>query len=161
MFELLPTYLGLLIAFMLGYLIIKLSIFQRSLPDFQQVFDDFSEGLGNVFTEGLQNPTVKRAMGVLGKKSGEVRADAALRNRVAEKAVGSNVLLKKALEYFDVTPVEGLQLMNDPLVGPFIQRFMANLAQGGQGLLKGLGRSGFGGDNNSGAPRGRGVPLMS
>jgi len=156
MFNVLPTYLSLLIAFMLGYLIIKLYNFQRSLPDFQQVFDEFGEGLGKTFTEGLQNPTVKRAMGVLGKKSGEVRASDALKNKVATKVMGQNILLKKALEWLDISPTEGLELMGDPMLGPVVRNLMASFAKGGQGLLSGF--------NNPGAhaPTSRGnVPLMS
>lgn len=129
------------------------------MPDIQEILNDVGVGISETFTETFKNPAVKNFMSQMGKKSGEVRADDALKNRVAEKALGSNVLLKKAFDYFDITPIEGMELMNDPTVGPFIQRFIANLAQGGQGFLSGLG----GNPNNSGgrAPRGRGVPLMS
>lgn len=143
---------------LLVLMIMFLYKFKRSIPDIQQVLDDVGSSIGEQLTSIFEKPVVKASMTNLSKKSGEVRADKALRNRVAEKAIGSNVLLKKALDYFDVTPIEGLQLMNDPMIGPFIQRFIANLAQGGQGLLKGfnnpMGSSGR-------APRGRGVPLMS
>lgn len=152
------TVLIVLNTILTGGLIVLLAFFKRSIPDIQEVLLDVGESIGEQLKGVFEKPIVKGAMSQLGKKSGEVRADAALRNRVAEKAIGSNVLLKKALEYFDVTPIEGLQLINDPMIGPFIQRFIANLAQGGQGLLGGLKTGGFQRNNS---PRGRGVPLMS
>lgn len=136
-------------------LIVLLATFKRGLPDLLQgALNDVGTQLSDIF----EKPQVQRAMSVLGKQSGAVRADSALKERVAEKALGQNVLVKKALDYFGLSALEGIELMQDPTFGPIIRGFVE---KGGQGLLKGLGRSGFGGDNNSGAPRGRGVPLMS
>ena len=142
-------------ALLLG-LIVLLATFKRGLPDLLQgALNDVAEQFNEIF----KNPAVSRAMSVLGSKSGEVRADKALKNKVAEKALGQNVLLKKALEYLDITPMEGIELMGDPTIGPVIKNLMAGFSKGGQGLLSGLGSNNPGG--NPPHSRGRGVPLMS
>ncbi|GAI23449.1 unnamed protein product, partial [marine sediment metagenome] len=101
-------------------LIMFLYIFKRGLPDFAQVFDNLGGDISATFSEILAKPVVKASMSNLGSKSGEARASKALKNKVAEKALGQNVLLKKALEYLDITPIEGLELMGDPTMGPMI-----------------------------------------
>lgn len=105
--------------------------YQRSLPDLiQNVLND----VGEQITGMLKDPTVSRAMGIIGKRSGEVRADKASIEKVANKVFEASPLLEKALEYFDLTPIEGLRMLNDPLVGPLIQ----GVIQGGlnpSGLL--------------------------
>jgi len=147
------TSLSLLNACLLGALIIFLLKFKASIPVLiQEVLND----VGGQFSEIFEKPQVKRAMTVLGKQSGDVRASAALKNKVATKALGQNVLLKKALEYLDITPMEGLELMGDPTVGPVIRNLMAGFAKGGSNFLGGLGNS-----PGSNRERGRGVPLMS
>lgn len=106
---------------------------RRSIPQLvQNVLND----VGAQISETFSTPAVKHAMSIMGKQSGEVRADAALRNRVAEKAVEGSPLLGKALEYFDLSPIEGLQLLNDPLLQPIIQGFLKKGGQsGGSGSL--------------------------
>lgn len=152
MFDVLPTYLSLLIAFMLGYMIIVLYKLKENIPDLLQgALNDVGNQLSDIF----EKPQVKRAMSVLGKESGQVRASSALKNRVADKALGQSIVVKKALDYFGLSALEGIELMQDPTFGPIIQGF---IMKGGQGLLGGLG----GRPNNSNPPnRGRGVPLMS
>ena len=133
--------------------------FKANIPDL--LHDTVQEGLdtiGTTFSEVFEKPQVKRAMTVLGKQSGEVRASDALKERIAEKAIGNSILIKKACEYFDITPVEGLELMQDPTFGPLIQGF---IQKGGASLSKALGGLGGGSQHNSPGRQGRGVPLMS
>jgi len=131
---------------------------KASIPDVEQILVDVGGSISEQLKEIFEGAPVKRAMSVLGKQSGEVRADKALKNRVAEKALGGNVLLKKALEYLDITPMEGLELMGDPTVGPVIRNLMAGFQKGGSNLLSGFNNPGGNITPNS---RGRGVPLMS
>ena len=159
MFELLFSCV-LTALFTVGILVFYL---RRTMPDIQEILDDvgasISEsmtGMSKTVTESFKNPAVKNFMSQMGSKSGEARASKALKNRVAEKALGQNILLKKALEYLDITPMEGIELMGDPTVGPVIRNLMAGFSKGGQGLLQGF--------NNPGgrSPHSRGnVPLMS
>lgn len=144
MFELLGTPLLLTVIFLLAYLIIKMYNFERSLPDFAQIFDNLGGDISETFKEIVTNPTVKASFTAMGKKSGEVRASAALKNKVADKAIGQNIVLKKALEYLDISPIEGLQLLNDPTIGPTIRGLMATFEGSAQGLLGGLGGGGMG-----------------
>jgi len=138
---------------MLGVLIIFLLKFKASLPDVEQILVDVGESISEQLTGIFKEPQVKRAMSVLGKQSGDVRASKALKNKVASKALGGNVLMKKALEYLDITPLEGMELLNDPTFGPVIQNMLAGFAKGGQGLSSGF--------NNPGGGGGRQVPNMS
>lgn len=142
MFDVLGTYLSVLIAFMLGYLIIKMYNFERSLPDFKQIFDTLGEDISSTFSEIVSKPVVKASMSQLGAKSGDVRAAKALKKRVADTVVSKNLLLKKGLEYLDISSVEGLELMADPTLGPVIRNVMASLQDGASGLLGGLGSGG-------------------
>ena len=136
MFELLITALSLSSTVMVAVLIVFLYKFNRGIPDLiQGVLNDVGGQLDEIF----KNPVVKGVMSSMGKKSGDVRANKALKNKVAEKALGGNVLLKKALEYLDITPMEGLELMGDPTVGPVIRNLMAGFQKGGSNLLSGLG----------------------
>ena len=138
-------------ALLLG-MIILLATFKRGLPDLLQgALNDVGGQLSEIF----EKPQVQRAMSVLGTKSGEVRADKALKNRVADKALGQSVIVKKALDYFGLSALEGLELMQDPTFGPMIQGF---IQKGGQGLLGGLGGNGSRDQSPRRAP---GVPLMS
>ena len=148
MLNVLTACLSLVSTVLLLGMIVFLYKFKASMPDIQQVLDDVGASIGDQLSGIFEKAPVKRAMTVLGKESGTVRASAALKNKVAEKALGQNVLLKKALEYLDITPLEGLELMNDPMLGPTIRGLMANFAKGGQGLLGGLGGGSFG--NNGG-----------
>ena len=139
-------------ALLLG-LIVLLATFKRGLPDLLQgALNDVGSQLSNIF----EKPQVQRAMSVLGKKSGDARASTALKNKVADKALGQSVIVKKALDYFGLSALEGLELMQDPTFGPIIKGF---ITKGGEGLMKGL-------NNNGGSPpnsslRGNGVPVMS
>lgn len=153
MFEAVMTSLQLVLIVLSAGLIVFLYKFKSGLPDFQQIFDDFGGSIGETFEGLVKDPMVSRSMSVLGSKSGDARASKALKNKVAEKALGQNVLLKKALDYLDITPIEGLELLNDPTIGPTIQGLMANFQSGIGGALGGGGQ---GQRNNS-----HGVPGMS
>ena len=126
---------------------------RRTMPDIQAILDDVGAGISETFEGTFKNPAVKNFMSQMGKKSGDVRADKALKSRVADKALGQSVIVKKALDYFGLSALEGIELMQDPTFGPIIQGF---IQKGGQGLLKGF--------NSNGAPgpisRGQ-VPNMS
>lgn len=82
--------------------------------------ESFNEGLKETFSE----PNVKKAFSILGKQSGSVRANDALRNRTAEKLLEGVPSIGFLLDQLDLTPVEGLQLLQDPLIGGFIQGFI-------------------------------------
>ena len=119
-------------------LVIVLYKFKRSIPDIQQVLDDVGESIGEQLSGIFEKPAVSKAMGILGKRSGEVRGNKALMNKVANKAIGQNVLAKKALEYLDITPMEGLQLLNDPTFGPMIQGLIGQFSKGAAGGFGGF-----------------------
>lgn len=114
---------------MLAVLIVFLYKFKRGIPDFKQIFDDLGLNISKVFQESFEKPSVSKAMSVLGSKSGEVRADKALQKRVAAQAIDKIPGIGLILKQFDLTPIEGLKLMNDPVIGPLIQRGLA-MAQG-------------------------------
>lgn len=122
--------------------------FKHDLPDIEQVLVDvgqsISEELPKAIGSVLGEPQVKRAMSVLGKESGEVRADKALVKRVASQAMDQVPGIGLILKQFDLTPVEGLKLMNDPLIGPLIQRGIAAAQKGLGGLGKGFNSPGGG-----------------
>ena len=103
----------------------------RALPD---ILIDVGESIGEQFGEIFEKPTVKQAMSLMGKKSGQVRADTALRNKAADKLLEGVPSVGFILDQLDLTPVEGLQLLNDPLIGPFIKGAIQNV---GKGFLKG------------------------
>lgn len=117
----LTTILSLISAILLLVLIIKLTIFQRSMPNIDEVLNDVGISIGDQLKQIFENPTVKKAYSILGKQSGEVRADAALRNKAADKLLEGYPSIGFILDQLDLTPVEGLQLLKDPLIGPFIQ----------------------------------------
>lgn len=114
---------------------------RRALPELvQDVLNDVGQSIGKQFKNVFADPNVKRAMSILGKESGESRASDALKSRVADKMMNQNFVIKKALEYFDLTPLEGVQLMNDPTFGPLIQNAIGSLMQkvsGGGGSSSG------------------------
>lgn len=148
MFEGIGTYLSVLIALLLGYLIVKLYNFERSAPDLiQDALNDVGAQISKIF----EKPVVKASMTNLGKRSGEVRASTALKNRVAKQVMGQNVLISKACEALGITPMEGLQLMQDPTIGPMIQGMMGKIQAGAGGLLGNLGGGGNGGPNAPGS----------
>ena len=154
MFELLVTALSLLSTVLLLVMIMFLYKFKRDLPDIEQVLVDVGESVGEQLAGIFKDPMVKQSMSLMGKESGRVRTSDALKNKVAEKALGQSVIVKKALDYFGLSALEGLELMQDPTFGPIIQGF---IAKGGQGLLGGLG-----GQRNDGGQGRRGnVPNMS
>jgi len=64
-------------------------------------------------------------MGILGKQSGVVRADTALKNKVADKLLDNQPVLKRVIDYFDISPMEGLQLINDPMISNLIGKFLS------------------------------------
>ncbi|MBA7528935.1 hypothetical protein ES705_21139 [subsurface metagenome] len=158
MFELLLTALSLLSTVLLLVMITFLYKFNRDMPDIEQILVDVGENIGEQLTGIFKDPMVKQSMSVMGKKSGEMRASTALKNKVAERALGQNVLLKKALDYLDITAIEGLELLNDPTIGPTIRGLMANFQQGAGGLLSGLGG---GGQRQGQRNDGNRVPNMS
>ena len=157
----LGTVLQLVSIVLTASLIVFLYIFKRSLPDFRQVFDNLGGDISATFKEIVTNPTVKASFSNMGKQSGDVRAAKALKKRVADTVVSKNILLKKGLEYLDISSVEGLELMADPTLGPVIRNVMGSLQEGTSNFLGGLG----GGQNQGQRQRqrndGRGVPLMS
>ena len=125
---------------LLAVLIVLLLKIKRDLPDVQQILDDVGESIASQLGSVFEKPSVSKAMSVLGKKSGEARADKALRKRVAAQAMEQMPGIGIILDQFNLTPIEGLKLMNDPLIGPLIQRGIAaaqkgigNLGKGGSG----------------------------
>jgi hypothetical protein len=139
-------------------LIVFLYKFKAELPDFQQVFDEFGGSMGEAFSNFAKDPMVSRSMSVLSQKSGDARTAKALKKRVADTIVSKNLLLKKGLEYLDISSVEGLELMADPTLGPVIRNVMASLQDGASGLLSGVGG---GGQRQHQRNDGGRVPVMS
>lgn len=129
------TVLSVLNASLLGVLIILLLKFKSEIPDIQQVLDDVGASIGEQFAGIFEKPAVTKAMSVLGKKSGEVRADKALRSKAANAILDQFPSARFILEQLDMTPEEGLQLLRDPMVGPYIQNMLSKGAQGLGGFL--------------------------
>lgn len=130
-------------------LIVGLMKFKRDIP---LLLEDIAVSAGEQINEGIKetfaNPNVKKAFTVLGKQSGVSRASEALRNKVAEKAMEGIPSLNLVLEQFDITPLEGMQLLRDPIVGPFIQgiikKGLGGILAGGGSTTSNDGRKGFG-----------------
>lgn len=115
---------------MLACLVLVFVKIKRNLPDFQQIFDDLGGSIGEQFQILFEKPSVSKAMSVLGKASGDKRADAALRKKAAESVIGQYPAAGFVLKQMGMTPLEGIKLINDPMIGPMIQKFMANGAKG-------------------------------
>jgi hypothetical protein len=104
----------------------------------QTVLNDMGESFREGLTNMLESPAVSRANTIIGRLGHESRADDALKDKVADKLLQSNPLIGKALEYFDLTPMEGLSLINDPTLGPLIQSFIQKAQEGlGKGFRPG------------------------
>lgn len=107
---------------------------KRTLPG---ILLDVAKGAGESITERLQetfeSPNMQRAMSILGQKSGDVRATKALRNKAAnaimDQMPGINMIMSK----IGISPLEGVQLMNDPLFGPMIKGMIDSFMQGEKG----------------------------
>lgn len=127
---------------LLGVLIIFLLKFKRSIPDIQQVLDDVGQSIGEQFSGIFEKPAVSKAMSVLGKKSGMVRADAALRKKAADGIIQQIPAAGFVLDQLGMTAEEGLRLLNDPMIGPMIQNMLSKGTGGLQNLLTGFGSGG-------------------
>lgn len=155
----LGTVLQLVSIVLSASVIIFLYIFKRGIPILIQ---DGLNTVGETLSELFEKPVVKASMSHLGKMSGDVRAAKALKKRVAETVVSKNLLLKKGLEYLDISYEEGLELMADPTLGPVIRNVMASLQDGASGLLGGLGGGGQGqGQRRPQRNNGNRIPNMS
>jgi hypothetical protein len=117
--------------------------FKRTLP---AILEDAGANISDMLTEVFEKPTVKQAMSLMGKKSGDVRANKALVSKVSGKIMQQYPFLSTILNQFDITPEEGLRLMQDPMIGPWIQGM---LQKGLKGVLGGTSKAeplkGFGG----------------
>lgn len=115
------TLLSIILTSVLSLLLLALYI-KRTLPN---ILEDVAISAGESITghlkETFESPNLKRAMSILGKKSGEVRASDALRTKAAEGILESYPSIGFILDQLNLTPIEGLQLMNDPLIGPMIK----------------------------------------
>lgn len=111
---------------------------RRTMPDIQEILNDVGASISETFETTFKNPAVKNFMSSMGKKSGDVRADNALRKRVASQAMDQVPGIGLILKQFDLTPIEGLKLMNDPLIGPLIQRGIAAAQKGLSGISSGF-----------------------
>lgn len=106
---------------------------KRGLPSLvQDVLNDVGPQFSKILTEG----PMKRAMSIIGSKSGAVRAEQAIIEKFNEnlpKAIPSLGLIAGQL---GMEPTEIMSLMNDPMIGPTLQgllnQFMAKYL-GGKG----------------------------
>jgi len=117
---------------------------KRTLPG---ILEDVALGAGESITESLkstfESPNMQRAMSILGKQSGDVRADKALKNKAANAFMDTQPVIKMVLDKIGLSPLEGLQLFNDPTFGPMIQGIIKNFGKGkgsgphspGQGVM--------------------------
>jgi len=111
----------------------------------QQVLNDVGADISKTIQNQFLDPQVKKMYSEMGKKSGEVRADTALRSKVATQIVDEIPSVKFLLDQFDIEPVEALKLMNDPLFAPIIQGFLGKYQKDqpqGQGQGQGQQRLG-------------------
>lgn len=123
MIELILACLNMILTMSMGIWMIK-----RAIPDMiQSVLNDVGVQLKTAFAD----PMVKKGMSIIGKQSGEARASRALQNKVADKVIGQSPVIERVLEEFDLTPLEGLQILNDPILGPLIkphvQKFLSGI----------------------------------
>lgn len=142
------TYFSVVDTILLAVMIIFLLKFKRSIPDIQQVLNDVGSSVSEQFVNIFEKPAVNRAMSVLGKKSGEVRTDKALVSKAANAIIEQLPAAGFVLDQLGMTPEEGIRLLRDPMIGPFIQNMLAQ----GSGSLKNL-------LGNFGAGGGGGVPV--
>lgn len=99
----------------------------------QQAINDVSSQISENFQAVFETPSVQRAMSVLGKKSGQVRAEKAVLNKFSDNLPEIMPSLGILAEKLDMEPLEMMQLVNDPLVGPTIQKFLGKFISPQQG----------------------------
>lgn len=126
MFELLVTVVSCILTAVLTTVLLALYL-RRTVPI---ILGEVGESIGEQFSEIFEKPTVKQAMSLMGKKSGESRASNALRNKAADKILDGIPSIGFILDQLDMTPTEGLQLLQDPLIGPFIKGMIQKGMQG-------------------------------
>lgn len=125
--------------------------FKRDIPDIEQVLVDVGGSISEKLQEIFSDAPVKKAMGILGKHSGEARADAALQKKAASAIMDQFPGLNMVLDQFGMTPLEGVKLLRDPLIGPFIQNAIGGFMKGAKGFSFGGGGSSYqSGGSNSG-----------
>ena len=124
------TLLNVILTAFLTCIILALYI-KRTLPGIlEEVAIGAGESISEQLNETLSSPNMKRAMSILGQKSGESRASDALRNKAANAIVEQSPVVKFALDKIGISPLEGLQLMNDPLIGQSIQGLIGSFLKG-------------------------------
>lgn len=117
------------IALAVGTILLLLR-FLRSVPDLiQAVLNDVGASITEQLNEVL-TPTMKRGLSLASQKGNQAKANIALREKVASKITAQSPIVNKILEYFDVSPMEGIKILNDPMLAPIIQRFLAGLKEG-------------------------------
>ena len=115
---------------------------RKTLPNIlEEVAVEAGAQISEHLKETFADPNVKKAFTILGKQSGTVRASDALRNKVSSKILDGIPSIGFLLDQLGVTPTEGLQLWNDPVVGPFIQNIMK---KGIGGLMSGQSKQSVG-----------------
>lgn len=95
----------------------------------QEAIVDVSGQISERFQEVFETPSVSRAMSVLGQKSGQVRAEKAVLNKFSDNLPEIMPSLGILADKLDMEPLEMVQLTNDPLVGPIIQRFLGSFGK--------------------------------
>jgi len=105
---------------MLITIIVQVFIFYKYLPNLiQQVINDTTEQIQELFI----NPKVSKAFGILGKRSGEVRAKEATVNKFNDNVGKLSPVVGMLARQLDMEPTELLSLWTDPTIGPMIQGF--------------------------------------
>jgi len=102
----------------------------------QEAINDVATQIADKFTDTMRDPNVKRAMSIIGKESGVVRAEKATLNKFNENL--PNVIPSLGLigEKLGMEPLELMQLWGDPIVGPIIQGVVGSFV-GEKGLNRG------------------------
>ena len=106
--------------------IIYVAKLKRAIPSIDEIVDTFVEQMEEVFSK----PQIKRAMSLLGKQGAEVKASGALREKVADNIMSQYPAIGLILDQFGLSPLEGLQLLNDPIIGRWIRGFLEGQAGG-------------------------------
>lgn len=97
----------------------------------QQAIVDVAEQISGTLVASLNDPMTKRAMSILGKQSGVVRAEKATLDKFNEALPNMIPSLGIIGEQLGMEPLEMLQLLNDPLVGSILQGFLGGGGGGG------------------------------
>ena len=104
---------------------------ESKLPEIlESVGLSVAEQIRDMIKQEFLNPNVKRFFSHIGTEGGEVKTNKALVSRVSNTILDQYPAAKMVLDRLNITPEEGLTLLNDPTVGPLIRQALGQLTAG-------------------------------